>query len=276
MNNMKQLYFGPQANLPAKIRCVVELCMRCTLSVCATFACLAAFADTEFDAGSWKVSFADEGARLALSHKEGNAELFGRLSFTGPAAVTGAGMGADGSTARWRVASSRDGFPNRLALVDTRDNVNGYITFQPDGDGVSMLVYHRTAFAYAGTLAFQGEVRYRDDAYPCSVTPKKGDRVLSVKSGPAVSLGDDALFSPSADEALALKGMKLKLESGKLSASAELRIDDATQNAFSLKIVKDWYKSRWVPNWRAPDRPCAHRLAQLEHILRPGRLEGES
>jgi len=254
MNNMRQLYFGPRANLPAKIRCVVELCMKYTLSVCATFACLAAFADTEFNTGSWKVSFADEGARLTLSHKEGNAELFGCLSFAGPAAVTGAGRGADSSTARWRVASSRDGFPNRLALVDTRDNVNGYITFQPDGEGVSLLVYHRTAFAYAGTLAFQGEVRYRDDAYPCSVTPKKGDRVLSVKSGPAVSLGDDALFSPSADEALALKGMKLKLESGKLSASAELRIDDATQNAFSLKIVKDWYKSRWVPNWRAPDR----------------------
>lgn len=223
----------------------------------AAFAALASasvWADAEFSVGQWSVVFADEGERLVMAHADGFAEVAGTISFTGPAAVTGAGMGADGSTARWRVASSRDGFPNRLALVDTRDNVNGYITFQPDGEGVSLLVYHRTAFAYAGTLAFQGEVRYRDDAYPCSVTPKKGDRVLSVKSGPAVSLGDDALFSPSADEALALKGMKLKLESGKLSASAELRIDDATQNAFSLKIVKDWYKSRWVPNWRAPDR----------------------
>ena len=213
-----------------------------------------ALADAEFPVGKWNVVFADEGERLVLTHADGFAEIGGTLSFTGPAKVTGAGMGADGSTACWRVASSRDGFPNRLALVDTRDNVNGYITFQPDGEGVSLLVYHRTAFAYEGTLAFQGEVRYRDDAYPCSVTPKKGDRVLSVKSGPAVSLDDDALFSPSADEALHFNGLKLKAESGKLSVSAKLRIDDATQNVFSLKIVKDWYKSRWVPYWRAPDR----------------------
>ena len=212
------------------------------------------WADAEFSVGKWNVVFADEGERLVMAHADGFAEVAGTLSFTGPAKVTGAGMGADGSTARWRVASSRDGFPNRLALVDTRDNVNGYIAFQPDGEGVSLLVYHRTAFAYAGTLAFDGEVRYRDDAYPCSVTPKKGDRVLSVKSGPAVSLGDDALFSPSADEALHFKGLELKAESGKLSVSAKLRIDDATQNSLSLKIARDWYKSRWVPNWRAPDR----------------------
>ena len=212
------------------------------------------WADAEFSVGQWNVVFADEGERLVLTHAVGFAEVAGTLSFTGPAKVTGAGMGADDSTARWRVASSRDGFPNRLALVDTRDNVNGYITFQPDGDGVSMLVYHRTAFAYEGTLSFDAAIRYRDDAYPCSVTPKKGDRVLSVKSGPSVSLDDDALFSPSADEALALKGMKLKLKSGKLSASSKLRIDDATQNSLSLKVVRGWYKSRWVPNWRAPDR----------------------
>ena len=212
------------------------------------------WADAEFSVGKWNVVFADEGERLVLTHDDGFAEVAGTLSFTGPAKVTGAGMGADDATARWRVASSRDGFPNRLALVDTRDNVNGYITFQPDGDGVSMLVYHRTAFAYEGTLSFDEAIRYRDDAYPCSVTPKKGDRVLSVKSGLAVSLGDDALFSPSTDEALALKGMKLKAESGKLSVSAKLRIDDTTQNSLSLKIARDWYKSRWVPNWRAPNR----------------------
>ena len=227
---------------------------RIATAVFAAMALASGWADAEFSVGQWSVVFADEGERLVMAHADGFAEVAGTLSFAGPAKVTGAGMGADDATARWRVASSRDGFPNRLALVDKRDNVNGYITFQPDGDGVSMLVYHRTAFAYAGTLAFQGEVRYRDDAYPCSITPKKGDRVLSVKSGLAVSLGDDALFSPSADEALHFKGLELKAESGKLSVSAKLRIDDATQNSLSLKIARDWYKSRWVPNWRAPDR----------------------
>ena len=228
--------------------------MKYTLAVCATFACLAACADTEFTVGSWKVAFADESALLTLSHKDGNAELSGCLSFTGPAAVTGAGIGKDESIAKWRITSSRDGFPHRLALVDLSDNVNGYISFQPDGEGVSMLVYHRTAFAYSGILAFDGDIRYRNDAYPCSLTPKLNDRVLSVKSSDAVSLDDDALFSPSTDEALQLKSLKFKVESGKWLVSARLAIDDATANAMSVKIVKDWYKSRWVPNWRAPNR----------------------
>ncbi len=212
------------------------------------------WADTGFSVGRWNVAFSDEGERLVLSHADGFAEVSGTVSFKGPAVVTGAGVGADGSAARWRVASPRDGAKERLALVDARDNVNGYISFQPDGEGVSMLVYHRTAFAYEGALSFAGEVRYRDDAYPCRLSPIAGDRVLSVKSGNAVSNLDDALFSPSADEALEFKSLKLKEKSGKLSASAKLKIDDATANAMSVKIVKDWYKSRWVPYWRAPNR----------------------
>ena len=212
------------------------------------------WADTDFSVGRWNVAFSDEGERLVLSHADGFAEVSGTVSFKGPAVVTGAGVGADGSAARWRVASPRDGAKERLALVDARDNVNGYISFQPDGEGVSMLVYHRTAFAYEGALSFAGEVRYRDDAYPCRLSPIAGDRVLSVKSGNAVSNLDDALFSPSADEALEFKSLKLKEKSGKLSVSAKLKIDDATANAMSVKIVKDWYKSRWVPYWRAPNR----------------------
>ena len=212
------------------------------------------WADTGFSVGRWNVAFSDEGERLVLSHADGFAEVSGTVSFKGPAVVTGAGVGADGSAARWRVASPRDGAKERLALVDARDNVNGYISFQPDGEGVSMLVYHRTAFAYEGALSFAGEVHYRDDAYPCRLSPIAGDRVLSVKSGNAVSNLDDALFSPSADEALEFKSLKLKEKSGKLSVSAKLKIDDATANAMSVKIVKDWYKSRWVPYWRAPNR----------------------
>ena len=99
--------------------------MKYTLAVCATFACLAACADTEFSVGSWKVAFVDESAFLTLSHKDGNAELSGLLSFTGPTAVTGAGIGKDETVAKWRITSSRDGFHNRLALVDMRDNVDG-------------------------------------------------------------------------------------------------------------------------------------------------------
>ena len=224
-----------------------------------------AVADVSFEAGRWNVSFVDDGAKIALTHADGFAEVSGALSFEGPAKVTGAGIGKDESMATWRVVSPRDGFPRRLALIDTRDNVNGYIAFQADGEGITMLVYHRTAFAYVGKLSFDGEVRYRGDAYPCSLSPKMGDRVLSMKSGDAVSLDDDALFSPSTDEALQFAGCTLvgpfsrerraaRSPSASCHVEARLFIADATANSLSVKVVKNWYKSRWVPNWRAPDR----------------------
>ena len=180
--------------------------MKIVTTACAALLCAAAAADSEFTVGRWKVSFADKNEKLVLAHADGKASVEGFMVFQGPASVTGAGVGKDATTADWRVASSRDGVPNRLALVDTRDNVNGYITFQANGDEISMLVYHRTAFAYDGRLAYRAAVRFRDDAYACSLTPKASDRVLSMKSGPVFTADDDALYSPSTDEALQLSG----------------------------------------------------------------------
>ena len=240
--------------------------------LCGGLFCAGAVADVSVDVGRWRVAFRDEGARLSLSHVDGAAVVEGCLSFDGPAAVTGAGVGKDERMVAWRIVSPRDGVPNRLALVDRRDNVNGYVSFQPDGEGVSLFVYHRTAFAYAGTLTYDADVRYRDDAYPCSLTPKKGDRVLSIKSGTAGSLDDDALYSPSTDEAFQVSGFRFQaLSSGFQSPASntqrptpktyhltsKLQIADPTANALSFKVVKRWYKDRWVPYWRPLDRKRA-------------------
>ena len=79
-------------------------------------------------------------------------------------------------------------------------------------------------------------------------------RVLSVKSGFAVSSLDDALFSPSVDEALQFSNATLKEAEGRVLFSTLLQIDNPAANSFTARVVKDWYKSRWVPCWRAPDR----------------------
>ena len=213
-----------------------------------------ACAATSVDLGAWRADFDAAVSRLTLSHAESGTRISGALSFKGPAKVTGAGVAADAEkTAVWKIADSRDGVRNRLALVDPADNANGYVTFQADGDGVSMLVYHRTAFAYAGTLTFDAEIDYRPDAFACRLAPKKGDRVLSVKSGDAVSADDDALFSPTADEALRVDGCAL--DGRRLSAAME--ITDPTSSQISFRIVKDYYRSRWVPYYRPLDRTRA-------------------
>lgn len=222
-------------------------------------ACGAASADTSLTAGAWSVDFAAAEARLTLAHAASGAHLAGRLAFTGPAQVTGAGVAADPSqTAAWRVADARDGAKGRLALVDPADNVHGYIAFQADGDRVSLLVYHRTAFAYDGELRFEADLAFRGDAIPCRLAPKAHDRVLSVKSGAAVSRDDDALFSPAADEALTFSSGRLSAAAdGAWRLAATLSIADPTRNALSVAVVRDYYKSRWVPYYRPLDRARA-------------------
>lgn len=215
--------------------------------------CRAAYGDVAFDVGRWRVAYEDAGSRLVLTHADGEASVSGELSFTGPCAVTGAGIGKDASTCAWRVVSPRDGAGRRLALVDTRDNVNGYVSFHGDGESVSVLVCHRTAFAYAGTLRYDAEIRYRADAYPCSLTPRAGERVLTMKSGPAVLLQDDALYSPGVDEALQIAGGRFAGK-GARRVEAELSIADPAAAELSFKVVRGWYKNRWVPYWRKPDR----------------------
>ena len=226
------------------------------VALCA--ACGQMRADTMLDVGKWTVNFRAADARLELLHAPSGARLAGRLAFTGPAKVTGAGVAADPArTAAWRVTDARDGVRNRLALVDPMDNVHGYVVFPGDGDRLSLLVYHRTAFAYGGTLRFAADVTARPDAFPCRVTPKAGDRVLSVKSGAAVSGDDDALFSPAADEALTFAGGRLAAADGAWRLSAALAIDDPTRNTLTLAVVRDYYKGRWVPYYRPLDRTRA-------------------
>lgn len=211
-------------------------------------------ADTAFESGAWRVKFIADGERLEIENRQSAALVSGKLSFTGPAAVTGSGVANNpAETAAWKVADSRDGAANRLALVDTRDNVNGYITFQCAGNTISLLVYHRTAFAYGGELRYQADISYHTDAFGCRLTPKSNDRVLSIKSGPAISADDDALFSPSRDEALLVKGAAL---SGR-RLSATLNIDEPTNNAISLSVIKNYFKDRWVPYFRPLDRQRA-------------------
>lgn len=217
---------------------------------------LYSYADIDFDIGRWSISFKDEGARLSLFHADGIASVSGGLSFTGPAVMGDKGTGKDDETCAWRIVSSRDGVKHRLALVDKINNVNGYITFQCDGDSISMFVYHRTAFAYSGILRYDASIKYREDAYPCSLTPRKGDRVLTMKSGSIVLSQDDALYSPSVDEAIKVEGCNLSGDGGR-HITVNLSIADPTANTFSVKVIKGWYKNRWVPYWKALDRKRA-------------------
>ena len=229
--------------------------MKRITALCCGLAACAAWADTSFKAGEWTVDFKAEGARLELAHAASGARIAGALAFTGPSRA--GDRAPDGTVKTWKVADSRDGVRNRLALVAPDDNVQGYVTFQSSGPRVSLLVYHRTALAYDGEFTFTGAVRYRNDAFACRLTPAEGDRVLSLKSGDADSLLNDALFSAAADEALRVKADNLALMSispGVWEFGLAASITDPSTCEIGFEITRDYYRSRWVPYYAPIDR----------------------
>ena len=209
---------------------------------------------TDFRAGEWNVSFVPAEQTLTLRHAASGAEVAGRFSFTGPDRATDA---AAAPTRDWRVASSRDGAPHRLAIVDRNNDAQGYVTFQPNGERLSLLVYHRTALAYRGAFTFAGRITARPDAFAATTQPKVGARVLQLASGDPESRFNDTLFSAANDEALQIRASNLRLVAkgrGVYDFSLSGRITEAAEAAVSFNVERDYYRSRWVPYYKPIDR----------------------
>ena len=113
---------------------------------------------SEETTSGWTFTF-DEHASL-LSLQNGAASLSGKLTFA---------SGID----TWKVTRSRDGVADRYALVDPQDNVQGYFVFLPDGNGIQLLFYHRTAQSYKGVWSWDGEIRFTEDSFACRIRPEK-------------------------------------------------------------------------------------------------------
>lgn len=94
----------------------------------------------------WKVDFDEQSSSLRAS--DGAAKIEGALSFSS-------------GGKNWKVAASRDGVKNRLAIVDHKGDVQGYIVFPEKSGRLEIFFYHRTAQAYKGRLAFGGQDSFR-------------------------------------------------------------------------------------------------------------------
>lgn len=221
---------------------------------CSLFA-VAAYADVSFTAGEWIVAFKDASSSLTLSHGASGTSISGTLSFMGPSRATDADAAA---TEKWRIEDSRDGVAKRLAIVDTHNNAQGYITFPSNGGKISLCVYHRTALAYQGELRYSGTVRGRSDAFLARTQPLAGDRVLQLTSGDAESAHNDTLFSAENDEALQFRAGRLRIGSADADGIRPFamsgRITEAAESEFSVNVERNYYRSRWVPYYAPIDR----------------------
>lgn len=194
--------------------------------------------------GNWQVEFDESSSRLDVVQKSGEVRISGRLDFT-----------TQGKA--WKVVAPRDAIQNRLALLDTKGDVQGYISFQNNGDRLSLLVNHRTAQSYTGELAFHGEVRFTPDSFACNTQATKGGRVLHLASGNADSALNDSLFDPERDRALLVRAAFNRLTTkgdGRYGLELRGRIDETAEAAWTFTLERNYYRNRYVPYYKPINR----------------------
>jgi len=195
--------------------------------------------------GNWQVTFQEADARLELVNASGEARVSGTLAFTSG--------GQD-----WRVVAPRDAVTNRLALLDPRGNVQGYLAFQGEGDRLSLLAYHRTAQSYAGQLRMTGSVAFTPDSFACRTQPLKGSRVLQMGTGRPDTDLNDSLFDPERDRSLLLRGgsaRRLATQGGgRYGLTLDAAIHEAAEAVWSFTVERDYYRSRYVPYYKPINR----------------------
>ena len=190
----------------------------------------------------WEVSFDEPSSELLLTN--GSVSVKGQLAFVS-------------DSNKWTVSKSRDGVPNRYALVDLQNDVQGYIVFNENCEQLQLLYYHRTAQAYKGELTYSGKITFLADSFACRTRAKVGERVLSLSSGSADSLLNDSLFAPESDTAFRLDAANLQLDTlGKGSYSFILsgQICESAEDVFTLDLETNYYKNRHVPYYHPINR----------------------
>ena len=194
--------------------------------------------------GNWQVSFDETSSKLELVNAPGEARISGALKFS------------SGGKA-WRVVAPRDAVKSRLALLDAGGNVQGYVSFQNNGDRLSILVYHRTAQSYSGELSFDGEAAFSPDSFACRTQPVKGSRVIQLATGGADSALNDSLFDPERDRALLIRAAYNTLTTkgaGRYGLTLRGTIQEASEAVWTFTVENDYYRARYVPYYKPINR----------------------
>lgn len=207
-------------------------------------------ADVSVGVGGWQAGFDPAASTLECRHADANVTLKGKLSFY---AVR------DGKRIAWTVQPARDSVPQRLALVDERNDAQGYVAFHGDGGRLSITVFQRPPQLYAGELRFEPELQLGADAFACRTRLSQGNSVVQMASGAADSLLNDSVFDPDRDLVLRFTGRRVTLTTAPgtppvFHAMLTAAPEESEGAAITLELTRDYYRSRYVPHYRRVDR----------------------
>ena len=214
--------------------------MKKTLATLLTTIPLFLFAD-------WNINFDEKTSTLEAIN--GGVSIKGKLNFQ---AYRNGGN-------KWKIANSRDGVKNRMAIVDNTGDVQGYIVFPKKTDELQMLFYHRTAQAYRGLMSYDATITIKDanDTFACRSKAQDGERVFSLNYGNADSKTNDSVFNAQKDELLQMSAKNLcvkTLSKGKYALKMSGDIGESAQAKFIFDLQKDYYKNRYVPYYKPLNR----------------------
>lgn len=194
--------------------------------------------------GSWTIMFDEATSQATFTNADRQIVVTGKFSFV-----------SDGK--EWKIAPARDAVGNRLALIDPRNNVQGYITFQHNGERLSFLVEHRTRQHYEGTFAFDGTIEFRPDSFACRTVPLSDAKVLPLAAGPADSLVNDSLFSREEDLAFQAIGSHVSITTlgdGRFGLTITGEIQKPNEATVAFNVEENYFRSRYVPYYSPINR----------------------
>jgi alpha galactosidase C-like protein len=201
-----------------------------------------------WDLGGWQIEFYPIQQSLKCEHKASGAIVAGKLRFL---------VEGDAGNVGWIIVPPRDSVKNRLAILDNKDDVQGYLTFWGTGDTLRITPAHRAAQNYRGTLTWEPTARLGRDSFACRTRTRAGSQVVQMASGQADSTLNDSLFDVATDTALHMAGSNVGItfrteEEGfqyfDVSLSAMPHASEGT--AITLEIQPDYYRSRYVPYYK--------------------------
>lgn len=213
----------------------------------------AARAGVALGGAGWQVQFDGATSTLQCRHAATGLALKGRLSFDGR---------RDGRSEPWTVRPARDSVGGRLDLVDPRNDVQGYVTVSGDGGRLRIGVLPRPPHNDDGELRYEAETTLGPRAFACRTRVPTGGRVVQMASGAADSGLNDSLFEPARDLVLRFDGPAVALatrpgETPVFSVRLTAHPDQTGGAAMGLELVSDYYRARYIPQYRLIDRTRA-------------------
>jgi hypothetical protein len=196
----------------------------------------------------WLVTFDPAKSVLECRHAPSRTLLKGRLTFE---TETG------GKRVAWSVQPGRDAVKHRLAVVDDRNDTQGYLIFTGDSQRLSMAMVHRPPQTYPGKLTFTAELPFGKQAFACRTQVSDSSPVVQMASGPADSLLNDSVFDPERDLVLRFAGQQTVLSTlsdGRFQVLLQAEVSKSDASAIIAEIMPDYYRSRFAPCYHLIDR----------------------